>query len=285
MELDAVSGESEYLAEFRRDIESFLTPEIINSSIGSSRPPMEKVTYTAFCDAADGSGKDSFASGIAHLEGQLIVCDAVLETKPPFVPSTAIKDHAQFLKSYGVKTVRADRYAKSYVREEFGKHNITVVPSEKDKSTIYGECLPLFNSHRVEIPNHQRLITQLLNLERRVRVGGKDLICEPPNSNDDLSNVACGSILAASEKLSGEKFRNAFVNQVSRNLHGLTVGTRARFVDDPNYATNTRPDTTARFENFCGARRGYAGNGYNDEGGSRPVKEAPWWFRDEDKKQ
>jgi hypothetical protein len=227
VEADPSAASAEYLAEFRRDIESFLTAEIVNAAVSVSNPPSGFSCF-GFHDAADGSGKDSMCSAISHADNEIRICDALLETRPPFVPSVAIKEHAEFFRSYGVTNVTADRYAKSYVKEEFAKHEINVIQSEKDKSTIYGECLPLFNSHRVQIPNNPRLINQLLNLERRTRAGGKDLITEGIY-NDDLANVCCGSLLMASVRSHSCIGLNLFgaccnpehehFEEMSKNLH------------------------------------------------------------------
>ena len=72
--------------------------------------------------------------------------------------------------------------------------------SERTKSEIYGELLPLLNSGRLELLDLPRLITQLLGLERRTARGGKDSIDHAPNAHDDVVNAAAGGlVLAAGE--------------------------------------------------------------------------------------
>ena len=46
--------------------------------------------------------------------------------------------------------------------------------SEKLKSDIYRDMLPLLNSRKVQLLDDRRLISQLHGLERRTARGGKD---------------------------------------------------------------------------------------------------------------
>jgi hypothetical protein len=42
------------------------------------------------------------------------------------------------------------------------------------------------------MPDNSKLISQLANLERRTARGGRDSVDHPPNSHDDIANVAMG---------------------------------------------------------------------------------------------
>ena len=53
------------------------------------------------------------------------------------------------------------------------KHVVTLTPSEKVKSAIYKELLPMVNSGTVELLDLSRLQAQLAGLERRVARGGE----------------------------------------------------------------------------------------------------------------
>jgi len=59
------------------------------------------------------------------------------------------------------------------------------------------------NSTRVELLDNPRLISQLLNLERRTSSAGRDSVDHPPSSHDDIVNSACGALLLASMKQTG----------------------------------------------------------------------------------
>ena len=85
-----------------------------------------------------------------------------------------------------------DRYGGAWPEVEFLKHGVTYQPSEKDKSVIYLEFLPLMLSGRVELLDNKTLGAELRALERRTRKGGRDLVDHPPRQHDDLANAVAG---------------------------------------------------------------------------------------------
>jgi hypothetical protein len=203
-EADEASAAAEYGAEFRRDIESFIAREVIDSATVPGRvglPPVRGVRYFGFVDPS-GGGQDSFTLAVAHVEerqGQRIaVLDYVSERRPPFSPEQVAAEYAEALKSYRVTTVQSDRYAGQWPVEVFARHGVTVEQSAAAKSDLYRELLPLLNSGRVELLDHPRLQMQLLGLERRTARGGRDSIDHPPNGHDDVVNAAAGALVTAS---------------------------------------------------------------------------------------
>src|SRR6202040_4335244 len=98
---------------------------------------------------------------------------------------------------YGMSKVTGDRYAGEWPRERFKVHGIDYQLSEKPKSDIYRDVLPLLNSARVELLDIPRLASQLCALERRTARGGRDSIDHPPGAHDDLANSVCGAALLA----------------------------------------------------------------------------------------
>jgi hypothetical protein len=65
---DPVSAAAEFGAQFRRDVESFLSREAVDACVVSGRvelPPMPNTTPRAFLDFAGASGGDSGTSAIA----------------------------------------------------------------------------------------------------------------------------------------------------------------------------------------------------------------------------
>ena len=107
------------------------------------RPPKWGVHYVAFVDAASGTGQDAFAVGIAHQDKDEIILDLVHEVKPPFSPSQAIAEVCGLLVGYNVKSVVGDRYSAGFVKEGFERHRVRYAYSERDRSQIYVEALPL----------------------------------------------------------------------------------------------------------------------------------------------
>lgn len=203
---DPAKASAEYLAQFRSDLESFVSQQAVDAVVSSGCfevTPASSFQYVAFCDPAGGSGKDSFTLAIAHsTKDGTAVLDCIREQKPPFSPEKVTEEFSKVFESYNCQKVTGDRYAGEWPREQFRKHGIDYVISEKSKGEIYQAVLPLINSGKVELLDNPRLITQLCGLERRTRSGGKDIIDHAPNSHDDLINSAAGVlILAASPQI------------------------------------------------------------------------------------
>ena len=198
-EKDAASARAEYGAEFRTDVENFISEEVLDASTPSNRfelPYISDYSYVAFTDPSGGS-KDSFTLAISHYDEDKDKCilDAIREVQPPFSPEEVTKEFAAVIKSYSIPTVIGDRYGGEWPRERFLEHGIVYEPADKVKSDIYREMLPLINSGKVELLEHKRMVNQFLILERRTRRGGKDAIDHPPNAHDDVANVVAGALV------------------------------------------------------------------------------------------
>jgi hypothetical protein len=137
--------------------------------------------------------------GIAHRDrDSRSVLDCLREAKPPFPPSQVCAEFAAVLRSYRCSRVVGDRYAGSWPAEALAKHGIAYEPSERNKSQIYVDSIPLINSRRASLLDEAHLIHQLCSLERRAgRGGGRDVVDHPksPHAHDDLSNAAMGAIV------------------------------------------------------------------------------------------
>ena len=199
-ERDAARATAEYGAEFRSDIESFLTREAVEACVSPGvleRAPLNTISYQAFVDPSGGSS-DSMTLGISHQEmhngKRVAVLDALRESKPPFKPENVVEEFATLLKSYRVHAVKGDRYAGEWPREQFRKRNIDYVPAGKPKSDIYLELLPHINSAGVDLLDLPRLTNQLVTLERRTARGGKDSVDHGPGAHDDVANAVAGAI-------------------------------------------------------------------------------------------
>jgi hypothetical protein len=196
-ETDPLSAAAEYGAEFRRDVEGFITPEALAAVVVTGRLelPPGRLRYQAFVDPSGGS-RDSFTLAIAHAEEEKGVLDMVRERRPPFSPDAVVSEMADALRSYGLSEVVGDHYAGEWPRERFRKHGITYRPSERSRSEIYLTLLPLLNSGRLELLDHPVLRNQLIQLERRTAISGKDAVNHPPGGRDDVANAAAGALVA-----------------------------------------------------------------------------------------
>ena len=197
MERDPASAAAEYGANFRVDVETFISREVVDAACVPDRhelPPLSNNSYLAFVDPSGGSA-DSFTLAIAHRDRTTnrVILDAVRERRPPFSPDGVVQEFAELLKSYRCTRVIGDRYAGEWPRERFRVHGINYDLAEKPKSDLYRDLLPLLNSGRVELLDIPRLIAQLCSLERRTARGGRDSIDHAPGAHDDVANAVAGA--------------------------------------------------------------------------------------------
>lgn len=201
LERDASVAASEWLGEFRSDLEQFVRREVVSACTIPNRfelPRAAGVRYCGFTDPSGGSA-DSFTLAIAHAEGDKIIIDALRERRPPFNPSDVVVEYAALLKSYGVSRIEGDAYAGQWPREQFRKHSIQYEPCGRPKSALYLELLPMLNGGRVELLDHPRMASQLISLERRTSRSGKDSVDHPAGAGarDDLINAVAGCVAMA----------------------------------------------------------------------------------------
>ncbi len=198
---DPQAAAAEWEAEWRQDIEAFITQELVEAVTAQGRfelPRLKGVQYHAFADPSGGR-QDSFTLGISHRESSgKIVLDVLRERRPPFQPKAVVSEYSELMKSFGLSSVTADRYAGEWVTSAFRENGITVKPAELSASEIYLNFLPLISNGTVELLDVKRLAGQLTGLERRARSGGKDLVAHYPGGHDDLANAAAGATVAAS---------------------------------------------------------------------------------------
>lgn len=195
---DPVAAASEWGARFRKDVESYVSREVIEGCVVKNRrelPSFTNTKYTAFCDPAGGSGTDSMTLAISHTENDIKVLDLLREIKPPFSPREAVAEFASILHRYRISTVTGDKYASEWPRERFREHGITYQVSPKNKSELYRDFLPLLNSGQVELLDNDTLVNQLLGLERSTGRGGRDSIDHLRGGHDDTCNVAAGVLV------------------------------------------------------------------------------------------
>ena len=200
---DPASAAAEYGAEFRSDIEAFVSREIVEACVAAGvyeRLRTSSVSYRAFVDPSGGSN-DSMTLAIAHKDDEMAVLDAVRERKPPFSPEAVVEEFCTLLKSYGITEVTGDRYAGEWPRERFRVHGITYRLAEKPRSDLYRDMLPVLNSGKADLLDHDRLVNQIVGLERRVARGGRESIDHAPNGHDDIANAVAGVISLCTRKV------------------------------------------------------------------------------------
>lgn len=200
---DPSAARSEYGSEFRDDIESFIPLAVVEARIVAKRyelPPVDSMAYSAFVDPSGGSS-DSMTLAISHKSGAVAVLDVLREVTAPFSPDAVVKEFCGILRRYRIGTMKGDAYAGDWPREKFRQNGISYLVSEKNRSELYLDLLPLLMSGQCELLDNTRLKNQLVGLERRTSRSGKDSIDHTPGSHDDVANVAAGALVEVASKL------------------------------------------------------------------------------------
>jgi hypothetical protein len=209
---DPANVASEYGAEFRSDIEAFISVDILRSCIQPGvyeRAPENRWRYYCFVDPSGGSG-DSFTLTIAHKEGATCILELIREVRPPFSPEQVVEEFAAIAKKYRITKVVGDRYAGEWPRERFRLSGVNYEVIEETKSGIYQQLLPIVNSNQTILLDHDRMVYQFCSLERRTSRGGRDSIDHPPRMHNDIANAVAGAVVLAHTRPSGwsrQKFR------------------------------------------------------------------------------
>ncbi|MGI8853623.1 MAG: hypothetical protein ACR2GC_10120 [Methyloceanibacter sp.] len=198
---DPAWARGEYGAEWRDDIESFVSLDVVRACVQvgvRERSFQAKHIYHAFVDVAAGSGADAYAMAVAHKEGDRVLIDATREVKPPFSPNDVTAEFARLAKSYRVRWAYGDKYAGDWVTEAWRAHDVGFRHSEWTKSQLYGDLLPLLNATQIMLLDDERVVNQIAGLERRQKFGGRaGSIDHPERGHDDIANVVAGAAVHA----------------------------------------------------------------------------------------
>jgi hypothetical protein len=201
---DPAAAKAEWLGFFRDDVGNWVSAEVIEAAVDEGvimRPPLlgRNIAYHGAADPGGGSGTDSFTASVAHAAANGdIVQDNLLEIRPPYSPTAAVDQAAALFKGYGLNSCTGDAYSALWVVEAFAKVGIVYKHSERYRSEIYLNCLPLFTSGRARILDNKRLINQFQSLERKTSSVGRDVVNHPSGQHDDCANAtALAMVLAA----------------------------------------------------------------------------------------
>lgn len=230
---DPQAAAAEFLAEFRSDVDAFLSAENLELVTVRGRlelPPQRGKAVEVFCDVSGGRQDAATMSGF-FMDNDKAVQAFMRVWKAPFDPSVFVKDAAEVAKLYGVNQVTGDKYAAAWPEEAFMKEGIYYKPSELTRSQLYAEFLPLVMSRRLELLDHRQQLAELRNLERRTGRGA-DIIDHPRGMRDDAANSCAGAAVLAARRASTSK---AFFGVVQHDV----------FSDD-DLLGNARPSRAAR---------------------------------------
>jgi hypothetical protein len=197
---DPEGNRAEWEAEWRTDIAALFDDNTIDAAIGDrplELPPRKDFRYVAFVDASAGR-HDAFTISISHREGESHVVDLVRGVGgggQTFDPDTVAIEFAALTRDYKCIEIVGDNFAGEWVAGSFKKAGIRYRRSDKPKSRLYLECLPLFARGQVNLPDHGKLLRELRLLERTTAPSGKDRVDHPKRGgSDDYANAACGAL-------------------------------------------------------------------------------------------
>lgn len=200
MEKDPASASSEYLGEFRDDVGTAFSRELIESLVDRGvvvREPMPNTRYFGHVDPSGGRS-DAMVLAISHKDNATgkAVLDCIVERRAPFDPLRVAAEFAIVLRNYRLREVQSDHYAAGFVIGAFAAAGITARHSLLDTSSTYNEVLGLFSSGRAALLDNPRMIQQLASIERKTGTA-RDKYDHPVGQHDDLAAACCGSLVLA----------------------------------------------------------------------------------------
>jgi hypothetical protein len=250
---DPEAARAEWEAEFRGDLQSFLDDATVDASVVHGRPlelpPRAGHRYRAFVDPSGGR-HDAYAICVGHKEGDAFVADVVRGARPPFDPAEVTKEYTKLVKDYHLSQVTGDNFSAEWVVAAFRDHGVAYQRSERSKSQLYLECLPLFARGLMSLPDLPRLLRELRLLERQTHRSGKDTVDHGRRGSDDLANAVCGCA----------------VHAVARGGYDTTLA----WIDGVPLGAEATPEDAARAANSW--RRLHYARYLATGGGARP----PW---------
>jgi hypothetical protein len=211
---DPTAARSEWDAEFRADISTFLDDNLIDAAIDRARPlelpPQPNLYYRAFVDVSAGAvAGDAYAIAIGHRAEGRYVIDCIRGRQGPFDPVELTKEYAARCKQYKVTSVTGDKYALEWVTSAWRTAGIRYIRSELTASELYLESLPLWTRSQVAIPDHPTLVRELRLLERSPARLAREQVSHPRGVHDDYANVTCGVLCGLATYLGAASYHDA----------------------------------------------------------------------------
>lgn len=230
-EEDPEAAAAEWDGHFRSDLSTFVDRAIVERLVDAGvheRPWNRQYRYTCFVDPSGGA-HDSMTMAISHREADLAVLDCIREVRPPFAPADVAGEFARLMKAYGIMSATGDRYAGSWVSDAFRREGIRYVASDRTRSEIYLDALPMLMSGSVALLDNTRLVGQIAQLERRTTRTGRDQVDHQVGASDDVANSALGALVNVPSTRRAEavsqSFRTPVVNISYANMKKRRTGT------------------------------------------------------------
>lgn len=189
----------EHEAHFKKDVATMYDPERIDAAVNHNRPlelPYDKrENYFCFVDVAGGGGQDLYAIAIGHRKEERIIIDVVRSHRPKFNPDQLTSEYVALCGQYRIRKVCGDKFSGDWALNSWAKHSeglIEYIKSDRTKSELYLNCEGLFNTEAIELPNKERALSELKDLIRKSRSGGKNRVDSYSGEAEDEANCICG---------------------------------------------------------------------------------------------
>jgi hypothetical protein len=142
LEEDYEKNKAEYLAQFRSDLEAFVSIEVINACTVFGRyeiAPELVRNPIGFIDVSGGK-IDSHCCSIAFKDSSgTAALAALIENRAGGDTENVVAEFAALLKRYGLSSVFGDRFGAAWVTDAFRRHGIALMPSQLNRSELYLE--------------------------------------------------------------------------------------------------------------------------------------------------
>ena len=154
------SAEAEFGAQFRTDIEAYVSREAVEAVVewGVHERGHCSASATLHSSIRRAAVPTRFALAVAHKEGDIGVLDAIREVRPPFSPEAVITEFADLLKTYRITKVIGDRYARRVAAREIpqARHQLRAEQRPQGRDLSRTSCRML-NSGKVKLLGNKRL--------------------------------------------------------------------------------------------------------------------------------
>ena len=201
------AARSEYDAEFRADVETFLPMDLIQAATVEGRHelgPVEGVDYIAAVDPTGGTGSDAYTLSVVHLawrDGRPWIIQDVVRGWARVRGGDALNlqqtthEVAELLKLYRIYTVEGDAYAGDWPAQAFRDEGITYTKSERDKAAAFLEFQPWMARGDIELLDHEQQNREMSLLERKTTLREKKpAIGHPKGGHDDYPNALAQAV-------------------------------------------------------------------------------------------
>lgn len=199
LEDDPEAYQSEVLGQFRAGLSMYVDADTLDALVEAGvveRQPSSKFRHIGYVDTAGGSGRDSYAWSVAHMEGEVCVIDKVGWFDRPF-DAVDVSDRVarEMVGTWRVTHVWGDSFAGDTLIKRFRDAGLVYTVRDRSASYLYGQNRKFYQPQYMRLLDVPRVITEFLGLERRTRRSAHDgdIIDHRRDAHDDTCNVVNGA--------------------------------------------------------------------------------------------